>query len=482
MDTKLKLILLLAMFLVSPASAKFICGEIISTDEISPAWYEVKTYPITNENYFSICQVSPSNNKYCCDLDLIKDKTGYQWKTFDIFETKITDTSSGYFASPKNLTLTGEGYDTSSILFLQKAITITSPNSTLTISKTPIPIQTNISNACINSTIPKTNLSFGKNNITIATTCNDEQFTLNKTLFIIQNITFQKTYTQFSNSKNKQKIKSTKTGTINLQANLSHPIENIPLKEYVPTLWEISNVSDNGIVEFSTPQYNVITWQVIGDNFNFSYKIKAPEIRLIPQDYIFKTQIDQYNLDETTVQVYRFIPLPFEQKTYKGEYTYIPEQLSKVSQGLPLIFKEQGVTAALYSTIPLQQGSFNLLNFLYKGKIDRQFDYLKSYQIQTTLNSTEQGKLILEYKTNKTFLKENNYKEIIFFEKYKENFSKITSTVTTSNDDTLKYRFESKKLPYEIFILAEKNSINTWDKILIFWDRVIFADNSHPTE
>jgi len=474
MDTKLKYIILL-LLLTSPASAKFICGEVQSTDSMSPSWFEVKTYLATNENYFSNCQVSPANNRYCCDLDVIKDRTGYQWKSGDIFKTKITDKSSGYFATPKNLTLSGEGYDVAPTLILEKAIRIIQPNTTLTISKSQIPIELNFSQSCTNQTLSQTNLALGKNIITTLATCNNEIFTENKTFFLIQNLTFQKQYSeQFGNNKNKPKIRSDTEGTITLQARLSHEVEGIQLKEYVPSSWEISNISNNGVAQFSTPQYNVITWQVNGDNFTFSYQIKSPKIKSRPEEFVFKTQLDKNEINEAKVEVYKFIPLPITPKPYLGGWCFNPKNFSKVSEIFPLIFKDKGLTAALYSSQPIEQSAFNLLDFLSTEKFDRQYDYLKSYQVQTTLNKTEQGKMVFEYEINKTFLEENNYKEIGFFEKNAGKFLKITGGVIGTTENTIKYRFESEDPLDEIFILAEKNSLTIFDKILNFLDKLKF--------
>ncbi len=464
MGTKLKLILLLSLLLINPASAKFICGEVHSMDKITPAWYEVKTYLTTAEIHSSSCKVSPSNNRYCCDLDVIKSKTGYQWKSGDIFEARITDTTSGYFATPQNTTLTGEGYDVAPKLILRKAIRITKPNTTLTISEILAPIQTNISSHCNNITLSKQNLSFGKNNIIILATCNNVQFALNKTFFYIQNITFQKTYPR--------KIRAEELSTISLQASLSHKLENIQLKEYVPVSWQVSNISSNGTIEKYTSYYNVITWQVNGDGFNFNYKIKAPEIGFIPEEFSFKTQVDEHTLEENKIKVYKLIPLPPKSKTSHGGYVYTPKKLSKVSPGQALISQKEDLIAALYSTLPLQQGSFDLSSFIYDGKLDRKFYYLKSYQVQTTLNSTEKGKIIMEYSANKTFIEENDYKEIGFFEKHAGKFLRITGAVVASDRNTIHYRFESNESPSEIYILAEKNSLTILDRILNFWDSV----------
>lgn len=462
MDTKL--ILLLVLLLINPVSAKFICGEVESLDSQTPAWYTVTTYLASNEFYSSTCQVSPSNNRYCCELD--KDKMKYQWQAGDIFKTKITDPISGYFATPKNLTLTGEGYDIAPILTLEKAITITNPKTTLTISKTPQQIQFNIPSNCINITKSQANLTFGKNNITIKATCNSEEFKIEETFYQIQDINFQKEFPE--------KIRNKKSTTIKLKGTLSHSVENIKIQEYVPTSWEIQNVSNNATIEESTPEYNIITWQVNNNTFDFNYKVKATEVGFWPEYFTFKTTIDNHVLKENQIQVYKFIPLPIIPKKNKGGWVYNPKFYSKVSEIFPLIYQEKNFIAALYSNGSLEQESLNLQNFLYEGKIDRKYVYLKSYQVQTTLNQSSKGKMIMEYKANKTFLDQNDYKEIVFFERQDAEFLKITGAIIESSDNEIQYRFESEKSPSEIFIFAEKNSLTFLDKILNLWDKIKF--------
>ncbi|MBS3088084.1 hypothetical protein J4226_05825 [Candidatus Pacearchaeota archaeon] len=82
--------------------------------------------------------------------------------------------------------------------------------------------------------------------------------------------------------------------------------------------------------------------------------------------------------------------------------------------------------------------------------------------------------MVFEYEINKTFLEENNYKEIGFFEKNAGKFLKITGGVIGTTENTIKYRFESEDPLDEIFILAEKNSLTIFDKILNFLDKLKF--------
>jgi len=484
MDTKLKLILLLLLFAINPVSAKFICGEVTPTDQLSPSWYEAKTSLTENQIHSSTCKVSPSNNRYCCDIDIIKDTTGYQWKISDIFEVEITDTTSGYFTLPKNLTLTGAGYDVAPKLTLEKAIQITSPNTTLTISPTLPNLSIQFSQHCtesgqiINNT--KTNISlqtlFGKNEVSLYATCNSQEFQTNHTFFIIKNITLKKEYTGFKIRKNKIRIKSEGYGTVNLQGKLSSPVSNIELKEYVPIGFEILTTSNNATIQTANSLYNVITWKISDDNFNLTYLIKAPEVSLGMHEYKFTTQIDQTTLQEETVYTYKLIPIILSSSPSSRGYTPAQEKLSKVSLTEPLILEneEEGLTTALYSTTPKEEAILELYEFNYTGRYNRSLKYIKSYKIKTNLNSTERGIIKFKYEITRSELEEKGYKSIQFFTQ-DNGFRKI-QIERTESDNVIKYNLESDEPIKEIFIFAEKIKPTFMDKILIFLNRIGLYD------
>lgn len=474
MATRLKIIILLTLFLINPVTAKFICGEVSPAQEISPSWHEVEAFLAEDKTQSSNCLVSPSNNRYCCDIDAIKDKTNYEWSPGDIFKIKITETSSGYFATEKTIALTGEGYDIAPNLDLQKAIEITYPKATLTISNKNLPIETTVSNDCSETTRSQENTFFGENKISISTICNKEKFSREKTFFIIQNMSFQKTYSDFSGTTSKPKIKDSKTGTINLAGTLSSPVKNIELKEYIPNSWQVSEISNNGKLQYSTPEYNVITWEVNGENFNFNYKIKSPEVGLIQKSFTFKTFLDENSLDETTIQVYKIILVPFASSPSSSNHVYIPEKFSKVSPDLPLVFTSQNLSSALYSKEPKQNQALSLIESNYKGKLNKNFDLIKYYQVQTTLPPEEREKMAFEYKTEKDFLEKNNYKEIGLFKLKEDKFIKISKGESAQKEDSIIYRFESSEPLNEFFILAEKNKTSFWKKFLSIISKINF--------
>jgi len=457
MDAKLTLILLFLLAL-SPVSAKFICGEVYSNDEVSPSWYGVSAVLASNENKNSSCQVSPLSNKYCCELN--EDSMRYKWKSGDVFGVKITDASSGYFAAQKNLTLTGQGYDVALNLTLEKAIRINSPKSSLIISEKQIQIKQNISKNCQSQLIENQFLSFGENIVEISANCNGENF--------------DKFYLKkFKKSNDVVSIRNKKSGEINLNLELSYKVRGVELKEYVPSSWEILEISNNGTLKKFSSKYNVIIWNLNGKKFDFNYKVKSPSVGIWPKHFTFKTELEEYLLGEKSIQVYKFIPLPMEEIIDKGGWVYNPQKYSKVSEVFPMLFRDEGLTAALYSSQPMNKEAFDMKSVLLKKKIDRKYVYLKSYQVRTTLNETESSKFALEYKTNKTFLEKNNYRSIEFFKEDAKGLVQVENvTVSLEEKDNIKYSLELEFTPDYIYIFAEKKSLTFWDKVVNLWYKI----------
>ena len=120
-------------------------------------------------------------------------------------------------------------------------------------------------------------------------------------------------------------------------------------------------------------------------------------------------------------------------KTHK----YEPKNFSKVTPKYPIIKKIDGLTLALYSNYPNEKAAFDLFKFTYNGYYDRTLDYIKSFSVETTLNSSEKGNMKFEYKVNKTFLEDNNYKDIKLKTRKNKKFFTITGGVISSDESTV---------------------------------------------
>ncbi|MCK4997511.1 hypothetical protein KAS08_04350 [Candidatus Pacearchaeota archaeon] len=269
-------------------------------------------------------------------------------------------------------------------------------------------------------------------------------------------------------------IKKNKALEISLNGNLSHNVFNIKFKEYIPKNFEVFNISNGGKLESSTSTHNVIVWNFSGDNFNFNFTI-------IPQatgDFIFVSELGDSVLEEKSVQVSNFFR---RRKRKKHEenlteiiYKYTPKEFSKVTETFPIIKEDGDVRVAFYSKLFKEKAAFDLFKFTYNGNSDRTLDYIKSYSVETNMGEEEKGNMKFEYKINKSFLKENNYKDIKFKGKKKGNFFTITGGVISSDESTITYGFESPEALSEFFIFAEKSKLNFREELQMFFDKARF--------
>jgi len=275
----------------------------------------------------------------------------------------------------------------------------------------------------------------------------------------------------------KYRLKNSENIKISLKGELSSEVSNLEFKEYVPIEFKVTSISNNGRVESSTSNYNVIIWGLSGSNFNFEYSISPSVIG----DFSFISELEGNILEETSTTVYNYIP-PFFNKGGSGgsggtsfsrpPFKYVPENFSKVTGNFPLIIKDEDVKVAFYSKILKEKASFNLFKFIYEGNFNRTFKYIKSYTIETNMNSTERGRIKFEYEVKKTFLEKNKYKDIKFFTRKNGKFSPITGRAISSEGETTKYEFESSEPLSEFFIFAEKSKLSLKDKLMNWIDKL----------
>ena len=280
--------------------------------------------------------------------------------------------------------------------------------------------------------------------------------------------------------RNSESILKNQKSKIKLQIKLSQKIENVYLKEYIPKMFEVYDISSSGQLDESNPDYNMITWKVSGKNIDVSYRIKS--LKLGTQEFF--TELGGELISQSSVKVPTIIPTQKENNGGSSSsskkkniippkiYKYIPENFSLSSPTNPLIAKQGNLLVALYPNLFKLKSSIDLYEFLYDGFYDRRLDYLKSYNILTNLNSTEKGKMLFEYEINKSDLESKNYKDIKFYSNNNGIFSPLTGRVVYSDDNSVKYSFESNESISKLFIFGEKQKLELRDKIIIFIEKV----------
>src|SRR3989339_553798 len=112
----------------------FVCGIVENSDDgMSGAWFNTRLFYENYSSNFLNCQVSPKENKYCCDTDSIYPQN--TWKVGKKTFARVYDFKTGYFADEVNVITTGKAYDVFPNLKLKKAIKVNEPVSRVIISK-----------------------------------------------------------------------------------------------------------------------------------------------------------------------------------------------------------------------------------------------------------------------------------------------------------------------------------------------------------
>lgn len=118
--------LVLALVNLSSVSANFVCGEVFTEEEISPGWFDVEISYTQNANAKTSCQISPGNNRFCCDPREIE---AVNWDVGKEINARVYDQEKGYLSDTSSLIISGEGFDVFPILELRDAISVHSPHN-----------------------------------------------------------------------------------------------------------------------------------------------------------------------------------------------------------------------------------------------------------------------------------------------------------------------------------------------------------------
>ena len=411
--------LFLIVLMAKSIEANFVCGQVNDSEEMAAAWYDVRIF--YSEGNYATCKVSPDGNKYCCDTEAIPN---YNWKVGDVIKAEIYDNVSGYFAGPVSVVTSGEGYDIFPQMQLKKAIKIFSPEGKLLFSNESkfflnasfsepynyVEIERDgerevLCENCSNFS-GEINGSFGFNDLKILSSFRDNTLYEEIVLWILRGFDFKRVFNCRGCLRNL--VKTNRKVDVKIEINLSHEVENLELREYVPVEWKI--LESDGRVENYSASHNVIVWNVSGKEIVKNYKVKSPRIWFFPRKYIFKTELENQLLNKEYVIVYRWIRfLPFKrgmklEPIKKTKYF-------KIGPATPLIIKPKDKRIQKLVIIPKRE--FNKIDFdldkLKKPKISNLID---CYKIDTNLGKDDISKIFLEIKMKKWYMWLMGYRKL----------------------------------------------------------------------
>lgn len=411
---------------IYPINAHFVCGKVLnSPDNVSASWFPVRIYYPSNPLEFTTCQVSPQNNKYCCDAEAISHEN--IWKIGDVVSAEIYDPSLIYVARPVSVTTTGQGYDVFPEMQIRKVINIHSPNETLVLSNKTILLlnasflmpYTSITfrnetgnytlcNNCINISKDIKTIR-GYNSWKIFATGNSRTFSQVISFFLVKNFSFNRF---FDCKKCRGKVVPYgKNINVTLSLNLSSPVYGLQLTEFVPPDFYIINVS--GISASYDNFTNEIKWNVSGSSKTFSYLVKSPDFKLFSREsfckksYTFKTELEGEEINSENISMKKFFKFCSIQKkrvsseSFKGVYGGIYHEISPHN---PYVLKSNGSLqkVAFFPKQTFKNVRFSIINLTEDIPYEKLRDAIGYYLVQSNLGENSIDHTYVDFRINKS--------------------------------------------------------------------------------
>jgi len=361
MMNKYVLIMSLLFLLMPITSAHFVCGQVTdSNDGMSAEWFSVRVFYTSNPSSSTSCEVSPADNKFCCDAEAIPPRG--TWQVGREVAARIFDRNSGYVSDQVSIITTGEGYDVLPQSILKKVITVhnevpkvslsndpliflnislISPYNTLTLEDTP-GSSTTLCTSCL-SYEGVHNASMGMNHWRLIASDSADNFSESITFAVIGSTTVQRSFVCAECNGNQ--VKSNSDVHIILNLSFSSEVEDFLLYEYIPLEWKILNASGATVSQYN-PQYNVLMWNVSGKDISVEYGLRSPNVGIRGSSYFFKTFLENALLSSEEVTVYNRFSF-FPSKSLDG-FTRANGIKRNIGVKKPLVINDGGCTVALY--------------------------------------------------------------------------------------------------------------------------------------
>ncbi|MBD3253416.1 hypothetical protein GF386_06795 [Candidatus Pacearchaeota archaeon] len=402
--------IIFVVLLMPIINAHFVCGKVIDSEKMSAQWFDVRAfYPYDSK--YSYCEVSPAENKYCCDVESI---LGRAWEIGDIIMAEIYDPSSGYAAGPVSVVTTGEGYDILPEMQLEKVIRIHN-HSKLVFSNSSefllnasfrepynfIELEKDNSKSviCENCTniFKIINGSFGMNYLKLYASYGNKNFSENLDTAILDGFDFNREL--YCEKCIGNRVKANQEVSMKLMVNLSHEINDLELKEYVPVEWEI--IDTDGEVRSYSKTHNMIIWNISGKNIIKEYKVKSPNLWFFPRKYFFRTELENTVISEDLIKVYRFFWfLGFEGNRVSRELQN--RIYSRILPGRPLVIKPNNSEIIRMGIFPKKRIRNSEFGLVEGGDVDLDdYEEINFYLFDTNLNKEDIKMIYIEFKIQK---------------------------------------------------------------------------------
>lgn len=446
--------------------ANFVCGQVNdSLDGNSAAWYNVHIYYSGLKDNYSSCDISPAENKFCCDAGNI---SGMPWKIGQTIYSEVYDNETGYAADPVSLVSTAEGYDIFPVMNLEKVINIYNPKDRLILSNQSSVLfnssflfpynfvqmehngnKTTLCDNC-SSFANEMNFDFGMNYPKIIASNENRVFSENMNFAILKNIDFSRNI--YCDKCKKNSVPGNKNISMNIFVNLSDEVIGMKLKEYVPVSFDILDPFGGEVKPYSST-HNVIVWNVSGKDVVRNYVVKSPGMRIFNRQYVFKSEIEGISLSTDNIIVRGILPIfsinerGIFESVKKKKYPKIGPNRALV---LNLVNKNL-IQIAVFPNKKIKNAEFELKSYEYKGELENVIEY---YVFDTNIPPEDISKLYIKFRLDKKLLKNNNYKNISLY--ILKDSSWEEANLSFFREDKFSNYYEAYTNPAEGFAIAEK--------------------------
>lgn len=451
-------------------SANFVCGSVVNADnssEVSPSWVNVQVYYSEKPTLFTNCQVSPENNKYCCNPRDIQNVTWAVGKTVNAFINE-----SGYVFQNVSKVISGAGFDLFPDLIFEKILNVIQPNSSIYVNISSLNVEVSnaneynnldyllekngsmienvvLCNSCNSSNFSITNLSNGKYSLFIRAYKGNQEYIQNVNFTVLDYLNFQRKI-ECSGCKG-DRIPST-AGIVNFTiiVNSSYPIEGT-LQDVFSSDW---NYEGEDSVSSYSDSHNIITWQVSGRDIMKTYSLIPPK-NAFNSKYIFQSAFGSIYSNENVIALSRFWLLDFIglKKVYiKNIKPSDRVSNVRVSNENPVVIYPKDMEVTQVAIFPKTPAN-NVLSFVKKmNKIGLE-DSKLSFIVWTSLDESNINQVFIEFYMNQKSIKKNQNVSLFYYSFDNDSWLNVPISVISENKTQINYQaFTNKTGEYTIVI------------------------------
>jgi len=405
-----------------------VCGLVNDAHDVQASWFNVDIYYTEDPSKVSSCQVSPSDNKYCCDAQEVE---GVSWAIGKEINAEIL--SNGYSAGPVSLSITGEGFDIFPELNLEKIIQFHSPNSSLIFNANQVfvnislapgfdslryklewnnqSLEADVCSSCQHAEFYLENIEFGQYTLTLF--ASNGEIEVNETFTFTNSFRIDFARVIICDDCTDNFVPSNKFVTMRVIIDSPFNISGT-LTDTFPNSWKFRD--SDGFVQGYSETHDIISWDVQGSHIEKEYIIKSPKLTLT-RDYIFQSSLEEHLGPQDTVTVFSFYK-PFGLPTEKDDQTINQEDHSsyaEVTSDRPLVVYSTRAELLQYAIFP---NKIKKKAFSYTQDKIEYFEDGSSipFKINSNLKNKEIKEVLLRFKVAKPTIapgKQESYLQIL---------------------------------------------------------------------